>query len=643
MEPNLNYDLAAIAVLLCIFAMHMMHHNRIILQNRVFSWMIIMAFLAGVSDVLDVYGSAHAASHTMLYHQLTSYIYFLTLNTTPFTYALYTVSLKKNSVTVLSRKEKLLLLVPITLLYLIVISNGFTNAIFYYDENLQYYRGSYQFVLYLISFYYMIFGVVYTIRYLHDRLSVVHRVVVYLFVVIGCGSTIIQVFFPWLYITVFAISLCILLTLFVIQKPAEGLDAKIKIPNYNSFAQMFDLQITGRNECSVFLLYIENVALMNQAIGISKVDGFLTVIGKYLGSKSEDHTFYLGGNVFAIMLNTVDEIKLQTFVSQIRSRFESPWVYEDTELYMKMRLLELHIPKDATTIEGIQAFKDYLKDPVNRNKQYLQAKDTTISMTKRRMQVEAAIKRAIAEDGFEVYYQPIYSTQEEKITSAEALLRLNDSELGFIPPDEFIVVAENNGSILEIGDIVFEKVCRFLSQQQTEKLGIHYVEVNLSVVQCMQEELAEKLLAVMQKYRIPCGSINLEITETAANSSPIMLIRNMKKLFQKGITFSLDDFGTGYSNMSAIMELPLDIIKFDKSMISSADNSRKGKIIFLSSVAMIKQMNMKIVAEGIETKEQKAMMEESGIEYLQGYYFSRPVPEQAFVEYVADFNGVQEC
>lgn len=608
------------------------------LQSRTFTWMILTTLFASIADILDVYGSAHAFQFPMVYHQVTSYAYFLMLNSTPFTYAFYTVSLKKNHLSVFNRIEKILLFVPILVLYLVVFSNFFTNGIFYYDANMQYHRGSYQFILYTISFYYMLFGAIYTSIFMRKNLTKAHIVSVYLFVILGCGGTIVQLFFPQLYISTFAISICILITLFIIQKPSNGIDAKVGIPNYNSFAQMFQLQITGTKACSLFLVYIENVALMNQAIGVSKVDSLLNQIGKYLAANSNNNTFYLGGNVFAVIQNTTDEKHLEDFVKQVNSRFEKPWNYEDTEIYMKIRLLELHIPKDANTIEGIQAFKDFLKDPVNRNKQYLLAKDSSIAMTRRKMQIEQAIKRAIAEDGFEIYYQPIYSTGEKKIKSAEALLRLFDPELGFISPDEFIIIAENNGMILEIGDIVFEKVCKFLSQQSTKRLGIHYIEVNLSVVQCMQEELAENLLAVMQKYNIPYGSINLEITETAANSSPIMLIRNMNKLYSKGITFSLDDFGTGYSNMNAIMELPLDIIKFDKSMISSADHSSKGKIIFLSSVAMVKQMNMEIVAEGIETEEQKELMEQSGVEYLQGYLFSKPVPEEAFVDYVKQFN-----
>lgn len=639
MISSLYFDVAAIAILICILSLHLINYNKLILQSRTFTWMILITLFASIADILDVYGSAHAYQFPMLYHHLTSYIYFLMLNSSPFIYALYTVSLKKNSLSAFNKAEKILLFVPILLLYLVVFSNFFTNGIFYYDANMQYHRGTYQFVLYIISFYYMLFGAVYTSLFSRKNISKANKVAVYLFVILGCGGTIIQLFFSQLYISTFAISICILITLFIIQKPSNGIDPKVGMPNYNSFTQIFQLHITGMNECSIFLVYIENVALMNQAIGVSKVDGLLNQIGRYLNGSSKENTFYLGGNVFAVILNTTNEERLQSFVSQVNGRFEQPWIHEDTEIYMKMRLLELHIPKDANTIEGIQAFKDFLKDPVNKNKQYLQAKDTTIAKTRRKMQIEHALKRALAEDGFEIYYQPIYSTCEKKIRSAEALIRLHDPELGFIPPDEFILIAESNGMILEIGDIVFEKVCKFLSQQTTERLGIHYIEVNLSVVQCMQEELAEKLLTVMQRYNIPYGSVNLEITETAANSSPIMLIRNMNKLYNKGITFSLDDFGTGYSNMNAIMELPLDIIKFDKSLISSVDHSPKGKIIFLSSVAMVKQMNMKIVAEGIETEEQKQLMEESEIEYLQGYFFSKPVPQEAFVDYVMHFNN----
>ncbi len=560
------------------------------------------------------------------------------LNSAPFAYAFYTVSLKKNSMALFTKRERLSLYRPIVFLWLFVLTNMFHHGVFYYDAAGNYHRGDFQAVLYAVSLYYMIFGVVYTLCFMRKNLTKLHLAAVYLFVIVGFGGALLQMMVAHLYVSVFAIAVCILLTLLAIQKPDEGIDAKVGIFNYVTFTQVFQLRITGKDAGMLFLLYIEDIALLNQAIGVAKVDGYLEKIGKYFSNFSHNQTFYLGGSVFAILQDGIDEKRNREFVELVHNRFEEAWVNEGSELYMNCRLLQLKVPEEVQSIEAVQAYKDYLKEVNNRSEWFLQAKDTSISMTKRKMEVEAAIKRAITDDNFEIYYQPIYSTQSGKITSAEALLRLIDPEIGFVPPDEFIVMAEKDGSILKVGEIVFEKVCRFIRDNNLLELGIEYIEVNLSVIQCLQESLAESLIDTMSRYNIHSSRINLEITETAANSSPKMLIRNMDRLFKHGVSFSLDDFGSGYSNMGAIMELPLDMIKFDKSMIDMLSVSSKGNIVFLSSVAMIKQMNMKIVAEGIETEDQKKLMEDTDIEYLQGYYFSRPIPELEFLQYVKEFN-----
>ena len=560
------------------------------------------------------------------------------LNSAPFAYAFYTVSLKKNSMALFTKRERLSLYGPIVFLWLFVLTNMFHHGVFYYDAAGNYHRGDFQAVLYAVSLYYMIFGVVYTLCFMRKNLTKLHLAAVYLFVIVGFGGALLQMMVAHLYVSVFAIAVCILLTLLAIQKPDEGIDAKVGIFNYVTFTQVFQLRITGKDAGMLFLLYIEDIALLNQAIGVAKVDGYLEKIGKYFSNFSHNQTFYLGGSVFAILQDGIDEKRNREFVELVHNRFEEAWVNEGSELYMNCRLLQLKVPEEVQSIEAVQAYKDYLKEVNNRSEWFLQAKDTSISMTKRKMEVEAAIKRAITDDNFEIYYQPIYSTQSGKITSAEALLRLIDPEIGFVPPDEFIVMAEKDGSILKVGEIVFEKVCRFIRDNNLLELGIEYIEVNLSVIQCLQESLAESLIDTMSRYNIHSSRINLEITETAANSSPKMLIRNMDRLFKHGVSFSLDDFGSGYSNMGAIMELPLDMIKFDKSMIDMLSVSSKGNIVFLSSVAMIKQMNMKIVAEGIETEDQKKLMEDTDIEYLQGYYFSRPIPELEFLQYVKEFN-----
>jgi EAL domain-containing protein (putative c-di-GMP-specific phosphodiesterase class I) len=157
----------------------------------------------------------------------------------------------------------------------------------------------------------------------------------------------------------------------------------------------------------------------------------------------------------------------------------------------------------------------------------------------------------------------------------------------------------------------------------------------------MQESFADMLSAMMKDYGVESNRINLEVTETAAVSMPRRLRENMSDLYERGIRFSLDDFGTGYSNIDSLMDLPLDMIKLDKSMIDMATDFEQGKLVLASAVSMAKQINMKIVAEGVETAEQKEFLEQMKVDYLQGYYFSKPLPEEGFVKFVEEFNKIK--
>jgi EAL domain-containing protein (putative c-di-GMP-specific phosphodiesterase class I) len=259
---------------------------------------------------------------------------------------------------------------------------------------------------------------------------------------------------------------------------------------------------------------------------------------------------------------------------------------------------------------------------------------------KRRIDVDVAIRKALLTESFEMYYQPIYHVESQSIESGEALVRLYDSELGQISPGEFIPIAEQGGLILQLSELIFKKVFAFISQNDLQKKGIAYIEINLSMVQCMQESFADMLSAMMKDYGVESNRINLEVTETAAVSMPRRLRENMSDLYERGIRFSLDDFGTGYSNIDSLMDLPLDMIKLDKSMIDMATDFEQGKLVLASAVSMAKQINMKIVAEGVETAEQKEFLEQMKVDYLQGYYFSKPLPEEGFVKFVEEFNKI---
>ena len=196
----------------------------------------------------------------------------------------------------------------------------------------------------------------------------------------------------------------------------------------------------------------------------------------------------------------------------------------------------------------------------------------------------------------------------------------------------FIPAAEKSGAIYKIGEFVFEEVCKFISSEEFEHLGLDYIEVNMSVAQCMQSNLASQILTTIKKYNIDPKKLNLEITETAASYSQKTLMDNLITLHDAGIAFSLDDFGTGYSNMRRIVSMPFRIIKIDKSLTEVEDNP-KLMVVLKNTINMIKGMNMEIVVEGVETEKLVQLFKELECEYIQGYYYSKPIPKDEFIEY----------
>jgi EAL domain-containing protein (putative c-di-GMP-specific phosphodiesterase class I) len=242
------------------------------------------------------------------------------------------------------------------------------------------------------------------------------------------------------------------------------------------------------------------------------------------------------------------------------------------------------------------------------------------------------MREAMHNYGFKVFYQPIRDAATGEYHSCEALLRLYDEDYGFISPEEFIPRAEKSGLIIEIGEYVFEEVCKTIRSRKFEELGIDYVEINLSAVQCIQRDLRDKLQIIMKRYHVKPEMINLEITETAAAHTPEILLKNMQDLAAAGFELSLDDYGSGYSNMSYMLNLPFKMIKIDKYIVWAAFSDKRAEKALEATIRMIKSIGMTVLAEGVETPEQAEWLTASGCDFLQGFYYSRPIPKKEFLE-----------
>ena len=239
-----------------------------------------------------------------------------------------------------------------------------------------------------------------------------------------------------------------------------------------------------------------------------------------------------------------------------------------------------------------------------------------------------------------MYYQPIWNVKEQKFSNCEALVRLKDDKtMGFISPEEFIPVAERNFLIMQLSSKIFENVFQFMAQNDLPAQGLKHMEVNLSAIESVDIGFPSIMKELLEKYQIDPSIVNLEITESIAIASGRRLKRNMEDLIRYGCSFSMDDFGTGYSNLSQITRADFSIIKVDKSLLwpifeKKNPNKENARILLENMISMILEMGLQVVVEGVETKEQLEYLCGLGVNYIQGYYFSKPIKEDEYLKFL---------
>ncbi len=258
-----------------------------------------------------------------------------------------------------------------------------------------------------------------------------------------------------------------------------------------------------------------------------------------------------------------------------------------------------------------------------------------VEMNKRRLwerKVEDDMHAALANHEFKVYLQPKISTGEEVLAGAEALVRWIHPTEGFIPPNRFIPIFEKNGFILQLDDYMLEEIAKQQAAWIARGCKVVPISVNVSRAHFAKEDLAEHICGIVDKYQVPHNVIELELTESAFFDDKEVLLGTVKKLRAAGFIVSMDDFGAGYSSLNSLKELQLDVLKLDADFFRGEDAEDRGMLIVSEVIDLAKKLNMKIVAEGIESREQVDFLAEQECDLIQGYFFAKPMPVNEFEE-----------
>ena len=248
------------------------------------------------------------------------------------------------------------------------------------------------------------------------------------------------------------------------------------------------------------------------------------------------------------------------------------------------------------------------------------------------VKVENDMERALRNREFQVYLQPKYSTRDEKLSGAEALVRWIHPTEGFVAPYRFIPIFENNGFVIHLDDYMITEVARQQAKWIAEGKKVVPISVNVSRVHFAREDLAEHICKLVDQFNVPHDVIELELTESAFFDDKDMLLNTIKKLKAYGFEISMDDFGAGYSSLNSLKELPLDVVKLDAGFFREEDKEGRGKLIVGDTISLAKKLDMRIVAEGIETREQVDFLATMDCDLIQGYYFAKPMPISEFEE-----------
>jgi EAL domain-containing protein (putative c-di-GMP-specific phosphodiesterase class I) len=320
-----------------------------------------------------------------------------------------------------------------------------------------------------------------------------------------------------------------------------------------------------------------------------------------------------------------------------------PIVVHDYHLYTTASLGIALYPDDGENRNEIIKHADsamyHAKDKGKDNYQFY-TKQLSLDVQDR-LNLEQELLHAVERKELLLHYQPQYYLKNRKICGAEALLRWNNKNLGWISPDEFISVAEETGSIIKIGYFVFEEACKAYMRWEALGLNIDSIAINISSVQFREEDIFEKLKNIMLDVGIPAHKIEIEITERFIMEYSTTNMTILEDLRNIGCRIAIDDFGTGYSSMSYMKSLALDTIKIDKSFIMDLPNDAHDAEVSKAIIALSKSLGYEEIAEGIETLEQEAFLRQYDCDMGQGYYFAKSMCEDDFVTFVSEKNKKQ--
>jgi diguanylate cyclase (GGDEF)-like protein len=392
-----------------------------------------------------------------------------------------------------------------------------------------------------------------------------------------------------------------------------------------------------KNNHSIAVLFIDldRFKDVNDTLGHSMGDALLVVVTRRIRAcvRERDTLARHGGDEFICIIEDVtDKAEVCVVAEKLLAQFNEPFTVSGNELFLSASIGISLAPDDGEDVDILVRNADaamYQAKESGRNRYHFYSSEMT-RLAQERMRMETLLRHAIAHDELLVYFQPKLDVKSGNMAGAEALLRWHSPQLGVIPPSQFIPLAEDNGHIVEIGAWVMRAGLHQLLEWDRAGFSLPHLSINLSVKQLERADFVTQVQHLLEETGIQPSRIEFEITESVIMSVDDS-IAILKRLCELGVSLSVDDFGTGYSSLTYLKELPVQVIKIDRSFINGIGMSISDEAIIRTVIELSHSLGFSTVAEGIETEQQAEFLYQAGCDQMQGYLFGRPVPADEFI------------
>jgi diguanylate cyclase (GGDEF)-like protein/PAS domain S-box-containing protein len=399
-----------------------------------------------------------------------------------------------------------------------------------------------------------------------------------------------------------------------------------------------------RQMMAVIFIDLDRFKVINDTLGHATGDLLLQAVAKQLKEsiREGDTVSRLGGDEFLLLFPDITQVKdVSVIAEKIVHKFSEAFMVNDKELYISASLGISIFPDNSDSTETLIKHADtamyYAKQQGRNNYQFYSQKID--AYTTKKLEIEANLRKAIANNELMLYYQPQVNLIDGKIIGAEALLRWQSIDHGFISPAEFIPIAEETGLIQPIGEWIFRTVCRQIKQWQDAGLQKIRISVNVSMNQFRQNNFIEILIGILKEMDIQPDCIELEITESAIMHDTGLTTTMLNELRSLGIKIAIDDFGTGYSSLSYLKYLPISRLKLDQSFVHSLGINPNDEAISQAIIAMAHSLSLHVVAEGVENADQLTLLKTYSCDEVQGFLFSKALVADDFIKFVNSYHN----